>query len=297
MQTVALILVIAVVFPSAAAFAADGADAKAAEPAARPVKIVAFGDSITEGWGATDPARTTYPAVLQRMLDEKYGKGRYEVVNAGISGQDTRKALTRLDALLEKEKPDWMLIGYGTNDLWTGRGIEPAETKANLTEIIRRIKAAGSKAILATLPPASSVDQKVTVRNEIIREVARETGVPSTTSTAPSRTCSKPPAAVKSPSHGKRSTCRKRTSYTPTTRGTSSSRRSGWPRSKRPPSPHRQRRSSPESPRLPARRSLHRHPVPSCHSHRRTDAHVGADFMSALLCRRPLPSGISPVTP
>lgn len=160
-----------------------GPAVRAAEDAAAPsvplnttIKVVCFGDSITEGMCATDPKTKSYPAVLQTLLDDKHGKGTFNVVNAGISGQDTRQGLKRLDALLAKEKPDWVLMEYGTNDMWTGRKISPADTRANLTEMLQRMKAAHAKVLMATLPPVWGQDREIAERNQVIKEVAANQG-------------------------------------------------------------------------------------------------------------------------
>ncbi len=176
----ALVVLLVVAAAAAAALGAEAGSAAAGRLAreAMPVKIVCFGDSITFGYKASNPLTASYPAFLQRMLEDKYGMGRFTVVNAGISGEDTRQGLKRLDALLASEKPDWVLVEYGTNDLWTGRKIAPAETKANLLEMIRRMKAAGARVILATLPPVGDEDKEVAERNAVIREAAREADVP-----------------------------------------------------------------------------------------------------------------------
>ena len=76
----------------------------------RPV-IVAFGDSLTAGFGA-DPGKS-YPDFLQRELDRR--GFRYHVVNAGISGETTTDALARLDAITAM-KPVVVILEFGGND-------------------------------------------------------------------------------------------------------------------------------------------------------------------------------------
>ena len=161
---------------------ASAAAAKAPEPPAstssdlpapsRPVKIVCFGDSITYGYAASDIARTSYPARLQSLIDGKFGPGRYAVVNAGVSGEDTRRGLKRLDDLLKRERPAFVLIEYGTNDLWTSRKIPVAETEANVAEMLKRVQASPAKAFVATLPPVWQDDARVAERNDAIRRAA-----------------------------------------------------------------------------------------------------------------------------
>lgn len=150
---------------------AGGAETAAAK------RIVCFGDSITEGYKVTDAFTTPYPAMLQRLLDEKRGKGTHAVVNAGVSGQDTRQATKRIDAVIEKEKPDAFIILYGANDLWTSRRISEDETDRNLREIVGKAKASGATCFIATLIPVWDTDAKVAGRNEIVKRVAKDTGI------------------------------------------------------------------------------------------------------------------------
>lgn len=122
--------------------------APASQPAAdpRPV-IVAFGDSLTAGYGV-EPGES-YPDHLQRMLDERgYA---YRVVNLGISGDTTDGGVARLeDALLLK--PKIVILELGANDGL--RGLPLDRTRANLDLMINAFQGAGANVILAgmTLP-------------------------------------------------------------------------------------------------------------------------------------------------
>ncbi|MGA2183015.1 MAG: arylesterase [Bryobacteraceae bacterium] len=124
----------------------------AAQPAApvvdtRPV-IVAFGDSLTAGYGA-DPGQS-YPDHLQRELD-KLGYA-YHVVNLGISGETTSDALARVsDAVAQK--PRIVILEFGGNDGLRGLPIPTA--RANLDQVMARFQAAHVRILLAgiTLPP------------------------------------------------------------------------------------------------------------------------------------------------
>src|SRR5688572_11566456 len=60
-------------------------------------KIVAFGNSLTAGLGL--PLQQSYPAILQKLLEADGYK--YEVVNAGVSGDTTAGGVRRLDWSLE----------------------------------------------------------------------------------------------------------------------------------------------------------------------------------------------------
>lgn len=113
-------------------------------------KIVAFGDSITAGFGLSE--RESYPYLLQQKLDaEGYN---YEVINAGLSGDTTRGGLERIDWSLEDESVEILIVALGGNDLL--RAVPPSQVKSNLAEIIRKAKSKGIKVLLCGMlaPPA-----------------------------------------------------------------------------------------------------------------------------------------------
>jgi len=90
-----------------------GPDLKAASPEL--FRIVAVGDSCTYGDGN---AVHTYPAMMQRLLDQRVRPGiEYEVVNAGISGLNSGLALKRLKTKVVPLAPDVVTIYVGWNDL------------------------------------------------------------------------------------------------------------------------------------------------------------------------------------
>jgi acyl-CoA thioesterase-1 len=113
----------------------------------RPV-LVCFGDSLTAGLGTG--AGQSYPDYLQGDLDEL--GFRYRVVNQGISGNTTKDGVARLNDVL-RLKPEIAVVEFGGNDGLRGLPIEASQ--ANLDEIVRTLKSAGVKVVLAgiTLPP------------------------------------------------------------------------------------------------------------------------------------------------
>ncbi len=110
--------------------------------------IVAFGDSLTAGFGA-DPGKS-YPDFLQQELDR--GGFAYRVVNAGISGETTTDALER-PATVTALKPAVVIVEFGGNDGL--RGLPLSTTRANLDQIVAELQKSGAKVLLAgmTLPP------------------------------------------------------------------------------------------------------------------------------------------------
>jgi len=135
--------------PAAAASSNQTGD-PAADP--RPV-IVAFGDSLTAGFGVQESE--SYPALLERrLISSGYN---YRIVNAGISGDTTGGGLSRLDATLAL-KPRIVILELGANDGLRGLPVET--TRANLEHMIEKIQQSGAKVLLAgmTLPPNYGAD-------------------------------------------------------------------------------------------------------------------------------------------
>ena len=129
-----------------------GLPSKAASEDDRP-RIVAFGDSLTAGLGVS--AEETYPARLQHQLDQQ--GLRYRVINAGVSGDTTAGGLRRVDWVL-KTRPHIVILELGANDGL--RGLDLAQTKANLERIIQRCQTASVAVVLAgmKLPPNYGAD-------------------------------------------------------------------------------------------------------------------------------------------
>ena len=92
--------------------------------------ILAIGDSLTEGLGVEE--EFAYPAQLQqKLIDSGYD---YRVINAGVSGETSSGALSRIKWALTLQ-PDIVILVTGANDGL--RGIEPALIDANITEIVQ----------------------------------------------------------------------------------------------------------------------------------------------------------------
>ena len=123
------------------------AQANTQAQSSRPV-IVAFGDSLSEGYGVETGA--SFPDLLQRKLEaEGY---QYRVVNLGVSGDTTTGGLSRMAYALSL-KPSVVILELGGNDGL--RGVPVKSTKANLEKMIMQFKDAGASVLLAgmTLPP------------------------------------------------------------------------------------------------------------------------------------------------
>ena len=104
--------------------------------------IVAVGDSLTAGLGVDESA--AYPAQLQRKLaDDGYY---FNVVNAGISGETSSGALSRIEWVISALKPDIIILETGANDGL--RGIDPDILIRNLDRIVSFIKANNIEVLL-----------------------------------------------------------------------------------------------------------------------------------------------------
>lgn len=113
------------------------------------VQIAVLGDSLTAGFGLLQSE--AFPSLLQQKFEED-GYARIDVVNAGISGDTTAAGLRRLEWVLEPTVRI-LVVALGANDAM--RGLSPALTRENLSQIITTAKARGIQVILAGMeaPP------------------------------------------------------------------------------------------------------------------------------------------------
>lgn len=104
-------------------------------------RILAFGDSLTVGVGASDNA--AYPAALQQLT-------RIEVINAGVSGETSAQGRQRLPAVLDRYQPDLVILCHGGNDFL--RRQNTSDTKANLAAMIELMQMRGIQVVLIGVP-------------------------------------------------------------------------------------------------------------------------------------------------
>ena len=108
--------------------------------AARPTSgttIIAFGDSLVEGRGAT--GGNDFVSLLSRRI-------RVPILNAGRSGDTTRSALERLDRDVLSRNPRIVIVLLGGNDFL--RRVPVQETFANLQEVVSRIRERGAAVVM-----------------------------------------------------------------------------------------------------------------------------------------------------
>jgi len=113
--------------------------------AGKPVVIVAFGSSSTQGFGASSP-EFNYPNRLATQLRRQYATADITVINAGVGGEDAPEMMKRLQTAVIDVHPDLVIWQVGTNAVL--RNLDPSETARLVEEGIARIQAAGSDVVL-----------------------------------------------------------------------------------------------------------------------------------------------------
>ncbi|MCM8796279.1 MAG: GDSL-type esterase/lipase family protein [Candidatus Omnitrophica bacterium] len=100
--------------------------------------IICFGDSITFGYGVE--RGEDYPSLLANLLGE-------EVINAGVDGDTTADALTRIESAVLEKNPRLVIVEFGGNDFL--KKIPMEETVSNMKKIITLIQDRGAMAAIA----------------------------------------------------------------------------------------------------------------------------------------------------
>ena len=121
-----------------------GRDKKTAQPVPPGSTVLALGDSLTFGTGAS--AETSYPTVLAGLTG-------WNVVNAGVSGDTSAQALARLPALLAEHQPKLVIVSIGGNDFL--RKLPESDTRAHVHAICKQSLDAGAQVLLVAVPRAT----------------------------------------------------------------------------------------------------------------------------------------------
>ena len=117
-----------------------------------PIKIMLYGDSLMAGYGLTQDKNLS--SVLINKIKKNYTD--IDLINASVSGNTSNDGLARLEWSLE-DKPAVIVLCLGSNDML--RGIDPIITKANLNEIITRIKEKNIIVLLSGMLAPDSMGQ------------------------------------------------------------------------------------------------------------------------------------------
>jgi lysophospholipase L1-like esterase len=156
------------------------------------IKIVFFGDSITEGQ-YVDPSLRWTKIVGERLRSYFAAGTEIRSFNKGISGQTTRQALERYPADVQDIVPDFLTIQFGLNDsnCWESDGgcnrVSPLAFQANLLEMIDRARQFGVTRIAVctnhrtlrddAMISGMSLEASNSMYNKLIREVSQESGI------------------------------------------------------------------------------------------------------------------------
>lgn len=165
------------------------------------IKIVALGDSITNGIRVDVSEKDTYRHLLQEKISQKTGCTA-EVINAGVNGDITTTAIQRLDRDVLQHKPDYVTIMFGVNDAGYYRPatdsmadtprVTAEDFRKNLEIIVSAVQKIRAKPVLVTPVPMNDAyahkDFPEYVKNglnylvdeyaDIIRDLAATTGLP-----------------------------------------------------------------------------------------------------------------------
>jgi acyl-CoA thioesterase-1 len=148
------------------------APAAAQAPAAKPVKLVVLGDSLSAGYGL--PAAAAFPVRLQKALADK-GIAT-EMINAGVSGDTTSGGLGRLDWSVP-DGTQGVILELGANDAL--RGVDPKVPRQALSDILTRLKARNIKVLLCgMLAPPNYGKEYADKFNSIYPDLAKQFDVP-----------------------------------------------------------------------------------------------------------------------
>ena len=140
--------------------------------AAKPIKLVVLGDSLSAGLGL--PAAAAFPERLQKSLRSK-GMA-VDIVNAGVSGDTASGGRDRLDWSVP-EGTGGVIVELGANDAL--RGTDPAVTRAALSDILTRLKARGIAVMLCGMLAPPNYGSDFAARfNAIYPDLAKSFGVP-----------------------------------------------------------------------------------------------------------------------
>ena len=120
-----------------------------------PRTILAFGDSLTAGYGLDEGL-----GFAPQLEDALRREGRaVTVVDAGVSGETSAQGLNRIDWTLDNldSAPDLVILELGGNDML--RAVDPGEVERNLSALIEGFQERDIRVLLAAIPAAQNYDR------------------------------------------------------------------------------------------------------------------------------------------
>jgi len=157
-----------------ALFSCSDSDIKL-QPLNQQQPILAFGDSLTLGQGATE--KLSYPAQLAALLN-------IEVINEGVNGELSIDGLKRLELLLDRYNPQLLLLCHGGNDVLRKQDLNLMAD--NLKSMVRLAQDRSIQVVLIAVPRPSLIlspikeyqqvadEMQIVIENEIISEVLQQ---------------------------------------------------------------------------------------------------------------------------
>jgi lysophospholipase L1-like esterase len=163
----------------------------AGPPRLRGTRIMAFGDSLTEGatilsndpYAIVHPLETSYPTVLRQLLSERYTDQTITVFNNGLPGEEALRAMPRFIATFVANAPDVVVLQEGYNDSSRADngtfGIDSAVR--GVTGLAAEARRRGARVFICTLAPGRPGRVQIPrstleVINDRLRQVARSEG-------------------------------------------------------------------------------------------------------------------------
>ncbi len=136
----------------------------ASNPIQKPLKVVFFGDSITQA-GVNAGG---YIDRMKTLLDKNGIKDNYQLIGAGVSGNKVYDLFLRLEDDVLAQKPDVVVIWVGVNDVWHkrtfGTGTDADKFEKFYVALIRKLQSESIKVIVTT--PAT-IGEKTDFTNEL----------------------------------------------------------------------------------------------------------------------------------
>lgn len=135
--------------------------------------VVVFGDSISAAYGIE--VQQGWVALLKSKLNDLHSP--YQIINESISGETSAGGLVRIDQVLNRYKPELLLLELGANDGL--RGLSISQLQTNLTEIIKHCERNGTQVILLGMKiPPNYGKRYVDLFNAVFPQLASQLQLP-----------------------------------------------------------------------------------------------------------------------
>lgn len=140
-------------------------------------KIVMIGDSITDcnRRGGDAPYGNGYVSMVRNLLLARYPELGLQFVNRGIGGNTTRDLAARWSDDVLRERPDWLSVKIGINDVWRGFGdnvheaVPLPEYRATLDTLLTDARAATDARLILLEPYMIEPDRAHPMRAQMDR--------------------------------------------------------------------------------------------------------------------------------